>query len=158
MTCGHVCESVWILSLPIISRALQNKMCKMQNKYCRCKTNNATRDWTSCDWARQVPNESLPIIKWAGRKIVMAWWKSGTDLICLITCSIMKALLSKKVWRVCENTSVSPCVKIRLDSIKIRLVASLSNQTPFSLVESVEALPSVGFTLTRGNAWYLASP
>jgi hypothetical protein len=32
-------------------------------------------------------------------------------------------------------------------------VASLSNQTPFSLVESVEALPSVGFTLTRGNAW-----
>jgi hypothetical protein len=27
------------------------------------------------------------------------------------------------------------------------------SQHSFSLVESVEALPSVGFTLTRGNAW-----
>jgi hypothetical protein len=34
----------------------------------------------------------------------------------------MKALLSKKVWCVCENTSVSPCDNMmRLDSIKIRL-------------------------------------
>jgi hypothetical protein len=39
--CLYVHEAVWILSLPIISRPLQNKTLKMENK-------NATSHWVGC--------------------------------------------------------------------------------------------------------------